>query len=318
MPAPPAVASNFQEILEQVWWRLDTALDLEMLEWSAKLGALEALESGTTAIIDHNETPNAIEGSLSVIAAACQEVGVRVVTGYGVTDRHGADGARRGLEENKRFMDEGGRCLVGVHAAFTCSDESLNGAAELADEYGVGVHIHVAEGPGDADAPQRLAGLTNDRWLLSHCVHLGSDHDLKGTILHNPRSNLNNGVGYANPARFSNPIALGTDGIGANMIESFRLAYVMQRSVDVTVGPDPAWSWLENGLDLVPEARDDEVTWSYDPMDPWHIAFTAGIHPVQVKVDGEVVYAEGTTTRVDAEEIRAKAREQAARLHARL
>jgi hypothetical protein len=215
-------------------------------------------------------------------------------------------------------MDEGGRCLVGVHAAFTCSDESLHGAAELADEYGVGVHIHVAEGPGDADAPQRLAGLTNDRWLLSHCVHLGSDHDLKGTILHNPRSNLNNGVGYANPARFSNPIALGTDGIGANMIESFRLAYVMQRSVDVTVGPDPAWSWLENGLDLVPEARNDEVTWSYDPMDPWHIAFTAGIHPVEVKVDGEVVYAEGTSTRVDAGEIRAKAREQAARLHARL
>jgi len=318
MPAPPRVASNFQEILEQVWWRLDAALDLEMLEWSAKLGALEALEAGTTAIIDHNETPNAIEGSLSVIADACAEVGVRVVTGYGVSDRNGADGARRGLEENKRFMDEGGNCLVGIHAAFTCSDESLHGAAELADEYGVGVHIHVAEGPGDVDAPQRLAGLTNDKWLLSHCVFLPDDHALEGTILHNPRSNLNNGVGYANPARFSNPVALGTDGIGANMIESFRLAYVMQRSADVTVGPDPAWSWLQNGLDLVPEARNDEVTWSYDPMDPWHIAFTAGIHPVEVKVGDEVVYAEGTTTRVDAREIRAKAREQAVRLHARL
>jgi cytosine/adenosine deaminase-related metal-dependent hydrolase len=318
MPPPPKVASNFQEILEQVWWRLDAALDLEMLEWSAKLGALEALESGTTAIIDHNETPNAIEGSLSVIADACAEVGVRIVTGYGVTDRHGAEGARRGLEENKRFMDEGGQCLVGVHAAFTCSDETLQGAAALADEYDVGVHIHVAEGPGDADAPERLAGLTNDRWLLSHCVYLKDDHDLKGTILHNPRSNLNNGVGYANPSRFSNPVALGTDGIGANMIESFRLAYVMQRSLDVTVGPDPAWSWLQNGLDLVPEARNDEVTWSYDPMDPWHIAFTSGIHPVEVKVDGEVVYADGEPTRVDAAEIRAKAREQAARLHARL
>ncbi len=318
MPAPPKVAANFQEILEQVWWRLDTALDLEMLEWSAKLGALEALEAGTTAIIDHNETPNAIEGSLSVIARACEEVGVRVITGYGITDRHGADGARRGLEENKRFMDEGGNCLVGVHAAFTCSDESLAGAAALADEYGVGVHIHVAEGPGDVDAPKRLAGLTNDRWLLSHCVHLPTEHDLKGTILHNPRSNLNNGVGYADPARFSNPVALGTDGIGANMIESFRLAYVMQRSVDVTVGPDPAWSWLENGWNLIPEARNDQVTWSYDPMDPWHIAFTAGIHPVEVRVEGEVVFADGAPTRVDAKEIRAKAREQAARLHARL
>jgi cytosine/adenosine deaminase-related metal-dependent hydrolase len=318
MPAPPEVATNFQQILEQVWWRLDSALDLEMLEWSAKLGALEALEAGTTAIIDHNETPNAIEGSLSVIAQACEEVGVRIVTGYGVSDRNGADGARRGLEENRRFMDEGGRCLVGVHAAFTCSDESLEGAASLADEYDVGVHIHVAEGPGDVDAPERLAGLTNDRWLLSHCVYLPTDHDLKGTILHNPRSNLNNGVGYADPARFSNPVALGTDGIGANMIESFRLAYVMQRSVDVTVGPDPAWAWLEEGWNLVPEARDDEVTWSYDPMDPWHIAFTAGIHPLEVKVAGEVVYADGAPTRVDAQEIRAKAREQAARLHSRL
>lgn len=318
MPAPPKVATNFQEILEQVWWRLDAALDLEMLEWSAKLGALEALESGTTAIIDHNESPNAIEGSLSVIADACAEVGVRVVTGYGVTDRHGPDGARRGLEENRRFMDEGGACLVGVHASFTCEDDTLRGAAELAEEYDVGVHIHVAEGPGDIDAPKRLEGLTNDKWLLSHCVYLSDDHGLRGTILHNPRSNLNNGVGYANPARFTNPVALGTDGIGANMIESFRLAYVMQRSVDVTVGPDPAWSWLEEGWNLVPEARNDEVTWSYDPMDPWHIAFTAGIRPLEVKLDGETVFKDGKPTRVDADEIRAKAREQAVRLHARL
>jgi hypothetical protein len=102
------------------------------------------------------------------------------------------------------------------------------------------------------------------------------------------------------------------------MIESFRLAYVMQRSVDVTVGPDPALAWLEEGWNLVPEARDDEVTWSYDPMDPWHIAFTPGIRPVEVKVAGEVVYAHGAPTRVDAQEIRAKAREQAARLHSRL
>ncbi len=308
MPPPPKVATNFQEILEQIWWRLDTALDLEMLRWSAKLGALEALEAGTTAIIDHNETPNAIEGSLDVIAEACAEVGVRVVCAYGISDRHGSDGAERGLAENARFIEAGGRGLVGIHASFTCTDESLDKAAGLATDLGVGVHIHVAEGIGDADAPSRLSGLTRDDWLLSHCVHLPTDHTLAGTILHNPRSNLNNGVGYANPSRFSNPVALGTDGIGANMIEAFRLAYVMHRSVDVTVGPDAAWSWLEEGWNLVPEARQDEVTWSYDPMDPWHLAFTAGVHPVQVKIDGEVVFAEGKPTRVDADEIRAKAR----------
>lgn len=318
MPPPPKTPTNFQEVLEQIWWRLDTALDLEMIRWSAMLGALEALESGTTAIVDHHESPNAIEGSLSVIAEACAEVGVRVLTTYGITDRHGADGARRGLEENERFIKEGGNGLVGIHASFTCSDESLRNAAHLARDLGVGVHIHVAEGIGDKDAPTRLAGLTRDDWLLSHCVHLPTDHHLHGTILHNPRSNLNNAVGYADPARFSNPVALGTDGIGANMIESFRLAYVMQRSVDITAGPDSAWSWLETGWDLMPEARNDQVTWSYEPMDPWHLAFTPGVHPLEVKVDDQVVFTEGRPTKVDAAEVRAKAAEQAARLHARL
>ena len=318
MPPPPVTPTNFQEILEQIWWRLDAALDLEMIHHSAMLGAVEALEVGTTAVIDHHESPNAIEGSLDVIAEACAEVGVRLLAAYGVTDRHGPDGARRGLEENERFIKAGGPGIVGIHAAFTCTDATLEAAAGLAEDLGVGVHIHVAEGPGDVEAPQRLEGMTRDDWLLAHCVHLPTRHDLRGRILHNPRSNMNNSVGYANPARFANPVVLGTDGIGANMIESFRLAYVLQRTVDVTAGADPAWSWLENGWDLMPEARDDEVTWSYDPMDPWHVAFTPGVRPLQVKIDGEVVLEDGKTTRVDSDEVRAKAREQATRLHARL
>jgi len=318
MPAPPKTPTTFREILEQIWWRLDSALDLEMLAASARLAALEALESGTTAIIDHNESPNAIEGSLSVIADACAEVGVRVVCAYGVTDRHGPDGAKRGLEENRRFLREGGRALVGIHAAFTCGDETLEAAAGLAADLGVGVHIHVCEGPEDAKAPDRLASLTRPDWLLAHGVHLPTDHRLAGTILHNPFSNLNNSVGYANPVRFANPVALGTDGIGAHMVETFRLAYALHRSVDVTASPETAWSWLENGRDLVPETAADEVTWSYEPMDPWHVAFTPGIRPLRVVVGGQVVWEDGHTTRVDAAEIRAKAAEQAARLHARL
>jgi len=318
MPAPPKTPTTFREILEQIWWRLDTALDLDMIRWSAMLGALEALEAGTTGIIDHHESPEAIEGSLSVIADACAEVGVRVLPAYGVTDRHGPDGARRGLEENERFIKERGRGLVGIHAAFTCTDETLQAAAGLAEDLGVGVHVHVAEGVDDADAPQRLEGLTRDDWLLIHCVHLPTDHTLRGTIVHNPRSNLNNAVGYADPARFSNPVALGTDGIGADMIEAFRLAYVMQRSVGVTCGPDTAWEWLATGWDLMPEARDDEVTWSYEPMDPWYLAFTAGVRPLEVRVAGEVVFRDGEPARVDAAEVRAKAHEQAVRLHGRL
>ncbi len=318
MPAPPATPHDFLQILEQVWWRLDTALDLEMLRASARLGAVEALLAGTTGIVDHHESPHAIEGSLDVIADACAEVGVRVVCAYGVTDRHGADGARRGLAENERFLRAGGRGLVGVHAAFTCSDGTLDAAAGLARDLGVGVHIHVAEGPPDADAGARLERLAADDWLLVHCV--GLDRDLPGTIAHNPRSNMNNGVGYARPAHRPNAVVLGTDGIGADMLEEVRLAYVAHRADDVTATPDTAWSWLANGERLIPECVSDQVTWTYDHVDsPWHVAFTPGIRATDVVAgDGEVLVRDGRPTRVDLDEVRAHAAEQAARLFERL
>ena len=318
MPAPPRTPSGFVEILEMVWWRLDRALDLESIRWSAMLGALEALERGCTAVIDHHESPEAIEGSLTVIADACAEVGVRVNCAYGITDRHGADGALRGLAENERFLRDGGRGMVGVHAAFTCTDGTLEAAAGLAAEMGVGVHVHVAEGPGDADAVDRLRDLAADDWMLVHGVHLPDDHGLAGTMVHNPRSNMNNAVGYARPARFANPMALGSDGIGADMLDEFRLAYVRHREDDVTASPEVAWGWLATGWDLFPEARSDRVTWSYADMNPWHLAFTTGVGPLTVEVDGEPVLAEGRPTRVDPDEIRARAAEEAVRLHRRI
>jgi cytosine/adenosine deaminase-related metal-dependent hydrolase len=318
MPAPPRVPASFGEILEQIWWRLDTALDLDMLRASARIGAMEALLAGTTGIVDHHESPNAIEGSLDVIADACAEVGVRVVCAYGVTDRHGPDGAARGLAENERFLRAGGQGMVGVHAAFTCTDETLAAAAGLAADLGAGVHIHVAEGPEDAGAGARLATLARDDWLLAHCV--GLDRELPGTIAHNPRSNMNNGVGYARPARRPNDVVLGTDGIGADMLEEFRLAYVAHRADDVLAVPDSAWSWLTNGHRFVPAAADDQVTWSYDHADsPWHVAFTPGMRALDVvRGDGEVLVTNGRPTRVDVDEVRAHAAEQAQRLFARL
>jgi cytosine/adenosine deaminase-related metal-dependent hydrolase len=318
MPAPPHQPTDFSSILEQIWWRLDTALDLDMLRWSAMLGAAEALMCGTTAIVDHHESPNAIDGSLDVIADACAEVGVRVVCAYGVTDRHGADGARRGLAENERFIRAGGRGMVGVHAAFTCSDDTLAAAAGLAADLGVGVHIHVAEGPADVAAGERLAPLATDDWLLVHCVHL--DRPLRGTIAHNPRSNMNNAVGYARPAARANQVVLGTDGIGADMLEEARLAYVRLREDDVLASPDTVWQWLANGEALVPEVRSDRVTWSYDHADSaWHVVFTPGMRALHVRRDdGTVLLADGRPTLVDIDEVRAKAAEQAARLFARL
>jgi len=318
MPAPPADPGSFLEILQQVWWRLDRALDIETIEWSAKLGALEALEAGCTAIVDHHESPNAIEGSLSTIADACAEVGVRVSTCYGVTDRHGADGAERGLAENDAYLAAGGRGMVGVHAAFTCTDDTLAAAAELASRHGVGVHIHVAEGIDDVEAADRIRHLTNDKWLIVHGVHLPDDHGLAGTIVHNPRSNMNNSVGYSRPMRFTNPVALGTDGIGADMLDEFRVAYVKSREESLDHTPDLAWSWLQANEELFPEVRNDTVSWSYHTIEPWHLAYTTTVRAIDIDIDGKPALRDGNATRVDGDEIRAKAGEAAKKLFAKL
>jgi hypothetical protein len=179
------------------------------------------------------------------------------------------------------------------------------------------VHIHVAEGVDDIQAGARLESLAQDDWLLIHAVHL--DRPLKGRIVHNARSNMNNAVGYAKPTERSNKILLGTDGIGANMNEEARIAYARLREFDVSAKPTTVWQWLENSLELFPDAKHDVVTFDYDYADsPWHAAFTTNMNATDVQIAGEKVLVNGQPTRVDLLEVRAKANEQALRLYERL
>src|SRR5712692_1703068 len=157
---PPA---NFVQILQRVWWRLDRALDEESVRASALVGGIEALLSGTTTLVDHHASPNAIDGSLDVIADALEEVGIRSVLCYEVTDRDGPDRAIQGITENRRFLAGRGRAtnrgMVGAHASFTLSDETLSGCVEAARETGTGIHIHVAEDRADERAAEARFGM---------------------------------------------------------------------------------------------------------------------------------------------------------------
>jgi putative selenium metabolism protein SsnA len=212
MPAPPKAPRNFHEILQYVWWRLDRALDLPLCELSATIGALDALRCGTTTVIDHHASPNAIDGSLDAIESGLRQVGVRGVLCYETTDRNGVEGRDAGLRENERYLklcgtavpaagcgtgvspvqhrrDAGATpsvmfaALPGAHAAFTMSDEALAGVADIARRYGSGVHIHVAEDPCDAricreqygvELLDRLerAGILSLPSILAHGTHL--------------------------------------------------------------------------------------------------------------------------------------------------
>ena len=184
MPHRLAPPTNFREILERVWWRLDRALDAYAIRASAFVAAREALLSGTTTLIDHHASPNAIDGSLETIARTFDEAGVRSVLAYEVSDRDGMERAAAGVRENERFLTHvaGGafplaRAMVGAHACFTLSDETLADCAALARDTQTGLHIHVAEDAIDASAVARLAaaGALNERTIAAHCVHVTRD-----------------------------------------------------------------------------------------------------------------------------------------------
>src|SRR4051794_9659106 len=135
MPSPPRNPTNFLEILQLVWWRLDRALDAESIELSARIGAIEALKCGTTTLIDHHASPSHIAGSLDLIERGIATAGLRGVLCYEVTDRNGKSGREAGLEENRRWIakyhgaNRSGRfaALSGAHASFTLDEVSLVG-----------------------------------------------------------------------------------------------------------------------------------------------------------------------------------------------
>ena len=261
-----APASNFVEVLENLWWKLDRALDMEDVYYSAMIPLARCIRSGTTTIIDHHASPSAITGSLARIGDAVVEAGIRASLCYEVTDRNGADGARAGVAENRAWLE---RCaaadgmlhgLVGVHAAMTVGAETLTACVDLAREHDSGLHIHVAEDKADQNDSlskyqQRvieridLAGGLGPKSIAVHCIHI-DDHEialLKDSdtiVVHNPQSNMNNAVGCADVPKLLAAgirVGLGTDGMTSNMLEEARASLFVRHHV----AGDPATGFGE-------------------------------------------------------------------------
>ena len=258
MPYRLEAPRNFLQILQRIWWRLDRALDEPTVRLSALVGGLDALRAGTTTVIDHHASPNFIDGSLDVIADALAELGLRSVLCYEVTDRDGPARAAAGVAENRRFLARPHRLargMMGAHASFTLGDDTLAACAEAAAASGVGVHIHVAEDGADqqdAEAAYGLrvverlgrAGVLGPDALLAHCIHVTGQEVADITacgaaVAHNPRSNMNNRVGYSPFAHIGTRVALGTDGIGGDMIAESQLAFF--RATEAGAATDPGW-----------------------------------------------------------------------------
>ena len=254
MALPNYSPHTFTQILEQMWWRLDKALDPSSVRTSALVGAMEAARCGVTTLIDHHASPHAVTGSLAAVKDAVnKDVGLRGAFCYELSDRDGMEIRDEGIEENLDFLasddpsDSMSTALFGMHASFTISDDTLSKVAERIPS-GAGVHIHVAEGPEDEEQCQSEHGmrivqrldkfnLLRERSILAHCLHIDeAEKDLvaesKAIVVHNPRSNMNNAVGVFDMEGFLKrgiTVGLGTDGVGSNMLTELFTAGILQK-----------------------------------------------------------------------------------------
>ncbi|HET7514545.1 MAG TPA: amidohydrolase family protein [Gaiella sp.] len=362
MPYRLPPPESFVQILQRIWWRLDRALDEESVRAAALVGGMEALLSGTTTLVDHHASPNAIDGSLDVIAEALASLGVRSVLCYETSDRDGPERALAGVAENARFARRVAleraplaRALVGAHASFTLSDETLAACVDAAQAHGVGIHVHAAEDLADetdsealhdARVAARLAasGALDDRTLLAHGVHLDDDEialvrDRGALIAHNARSNMNNGIGRARVGALGPHVALGTDGIGSDMFEESRTAFFRLHEDGTGAGAGWALTCLAEGARLAGRVFDepalgtlgagapaDLVVLDYEAPAPLDDASFAG-HWIfglssrwvrDVMVAGEWVVLDRRLARLDQYELVDGARRQAERLWQRL
>jgi putative selenium metabolism protein SsnA len=252
MSIPGEPASNFVEILERLWWKVDRALLEEDILLSTQVPLLECIRNGTTTVIDHHASPSMREGSLDLIENAVRQAGIRASLCYEVSDRNSQGG---GISENERFIKKIGTgdgqiaAMMGLHASFTLSNETLERCVSI-----------VAEDAADRDDSISKYGLatvhrlhkhslTGANSLFIHCVHIDeTEMDIlasTGTsVIHNPESNMNNAVGVTPLLTLLSKgvmVGLGTDGMNSDMLTQMRCAYLLHRLTN----HDPRVAFLE-------------------------------------------------------------------------
>jgi putative selenium metabolism protein SsnA len=356
MAIPGPAPRDFPEILRKLWWPLDRSLDAESIRYSVLPCLVDAIRHGTTTLIDHHASPNAIDGSLDIIAEAVEKAGLRAVLCYEVTDRDGEGKMKKGIEENIRFMKKAKSPLLagtfGLHASLTLSDSSLALCRQSAPD-GAGFHIHTAEHESDEYDSLNKSGmrvidrlqkydLLGPRTITAHGVHFDAREIqiLAGTgtwLSHQPRSNMNNGVGVApieSMMRAGIKVCLGNDGFSNAMWEEWKAAYLLHkvhhRDPRRMGGYDVAQMAAYNNAalanvffpsapigQLAEGAVADMIVVDYRPNTlvtagnlPWHILF--GVQPSMVTatfVAGKLLMKDRQLLTLDEAEISAKARE---------
>ncbi|MBQ1474177.1 MAG: putative aminohydrolase SsnA [Ruminococcus sp.] len=246
--------TNFYEILDGMWWKLDRNLTLEDTKASTYATYLECIRNGVTTIFDHHASFKEIPGSLFAIAGCAKEMGIRSCLCYEVSDRDGEEKCDQAIKENADFIkycqekrDPMLSAMFGMHALFTISDKTFEKCVK-ANDGKTGYHIHICEGLNDVVDSRdnyhmlpvdRLVkwGILGEKTILGHCIHLTEPEmdkiaETNTMVVNNPESNMGNAVGCSPVLKMFEKgilLGLGTDAYTHDMLESLKVALTIQR-----------------------------------------------------------------------------------------
>jgi cytosine/adenosine deaminase-related metal-dependent hydrolase len=300
MPAPTRQPRTLADHLQAIWWKLDKALDDELVHSAALVAAAQAAKAGATCVVDLHSSPRSIDGSLDLVESALDEIGIRGILAYETSDREGRGRRDAALKENRRFLQKVARgqsqhrSAVGAHALMSLNDDTLEELKALSNEFEVGMHLQVAEDSADAmDAERnrkttlgpRLQQLDAVRSgsILAQCSELGPEWipriaDAGAFIATSPRSNMRQGL---HTFQGSGPnVSLGTDGVDGDILAEAS-AYALRHAESRNGLAAETSARIAGGQILsahlfgdrtaprfLPGARADLVVLDYTPMTP--------------------------------------------------
>jgi 5-methylthioadenosine/S-adenosylhomocysteine deaminase len=220
------------EWLSEKIWPMEDKLTSEDAYWLSLLGAAEMISAGITTFSD-------MYMFTSDIARAASDSGMRAVISRGLTEPDDQVQQRlNDIEELSKWQNGAeGRItmMIGPHAVYTCTPEFLTSCRQLAEKYGTGIHIHLAETEKEVKDCINEYGNTPVEHLYklgffdlpvtaAHCVHVTeNDMDLMAKYhvkaVHCPSSNMKLASGFAPVDQMLNrgiSVSLGTDGAASN------------------------------------------------------------------------------------------------------
>ena len=214
--------------LSEKIWPLEAKLTAEDVRWGTKLGCLEMIRSGITCYND-------MYYFMDETARATKEMGLRAVLSGVLFDMRPDL-----IEEAEPFIrrwknDDLIVPAVGPHAVYTCSEETLSRALDLAEKHDVMIHVHLSETRSEVESFAKnrgkspveyldSLGFLSDRVVAAHCVWLSPQDvsiiaDRGVNVAHCSISNHKLASGIApldRLARAGARICLGTDGASSN------------------------------------------------------------------------------------------------------